>query len=69
MSPLFLFFFKCNPRFHLKTLIFESPREETLTLGFKMLQEDQETLATPRDREIKYIRRSKRERGRQVHSS
>jgi hypothetical protein len=45
---LFFFFNKYNLGFHLKTLISKSPRDETLTLVFKMLQEYQETLATPR---------------------
>jgi hypothetical protein len=42
--------------------IFKSPRDETLTLVFEIVQEAQETLVNPRDREIKYIRRSKGER-------
>jgi hypothetical protein len=55
MSPLLLHFNKYNLGFHLKTLISKSPRDETLTLVFKMLQEAQETLVTlKREREIKY---------------
>jgi len=55
---------KYNLGFHLKTLISKSPSDETLTLVFKMLQKTQETLVTPseREQEIKYIRRSKREK-------
>jgi hypothetical protein len=58
---LLLHFNKYNLEFHLKTLISESSRDETLTLVFKMLQQAQETPTTPREREIKYIRRSKRD--------
>jgi hypothetical protein len=64
MSPLLLLFNKYNLGFHLKTLISKSPRDETLTLVFKMLQEAQETLETPeRERErSSRERRSRRER-------
>jgi hypothetical protein len=50
MFPL-LHFSEYKLGFHLKTLISKSPRDETLTLVFKMLQQAQETLATPRERE------------------
>lgn len=46
-----LLFTKYNLRLHIKTIISKSPRDETLTLAFKMLQQVQETIATPRERE------------------
>jgi hypothetical protein len=48
---LFFFFPTYNLGFHLRTLMSKSPRDETLTLVFKILQEAQETLVTPRERE------------------
>jgi hypothetical protein len=48
---LLLFFTKYNLGFHLKTPISKSPSDETLTIDFKMLQEEQETLVTPKERE------------------
>jgi hypothetical protein len=68
MSLLFLFN-KYNLGFHLKTLISKSPRDETLTLVFKMLQEAPRNPSNSKTREIKYKRRPKRERGRLVRSS
>jgi hypothetical protein len=48
---LMFFFTKYTSQFHIKTPISIHPRDETLTLDFKMPQEDQETLVTPRERE------------------
>jgi hypothetical protein len=54
MSPLLLLFNKYNLGFHLKTLISKSPRDETLTLVFKMLQEAPRNPSDSKTREIKY---------------
>jgi len=61
-----LHFTKYNVRFYLKTLISKYPRDETLTLVFKMIRA-QETLATLRERERESIIEYIRERG-VVHS-
>jgi hypothetical protein len=41
-----------HTRVSYRNINLNSTRDETLTLDFKMLQEDQETLETPRDEEI-----------------
>jgi hypothetical protein len=51
MSPLLLHFNKKNLGFHLKTLVSKSSRDETLALFFNILQQAQETIVTPRERE------------------
>jgi hypothetical protein len=43
-----------TPRVSSQNPNLKPPRDETLTLDFKMLQEDHETLVTPRERETKY---------------
>jgi hypothetical protein len=48
MSPLLLYFNKYNLGFNHKILAPLSPRDETLTLVFKMPSKLQETLALPR---------------------
>jgi hypothetical protein len=61
-SPLLLLFPNYNLGFHLKTLISKSPRDENLTLVFKMLQEALGNLSNSKTKEIKYQRGSKIER-------
>jgi hypothetical protein len=51
ISLLLLLLHQIHPRVSSQNPNLNSPRDETLTLDFKMLQEDQETLVTPRERE------------------